>query len=72
MRISPFFRVDPPGAPGNPLATTPVRYPYHDDSDCAVGQQVQRSGQWQAYEPRLIADTRPRCSLCIELGRLPR
>lgn len=69
MRIPPFFRVDPPSAPANPLTAKPERYPYHDESDCPVGQEVQRSGHWQAYEPRLIADTRPRCPLCIELGR---
>jgi hypothetical protein len=69
MKVPPFFRLPPPNAESAPLNAKPVRYPYHDDSDCPVGQEVQRSGQWQYYEPRQIAHTRPRCPICIELNR---
>lgn len=68
MKVPPFFRL-PPTAAGASLTAKPIRYPYHDDSDCPVGQEVQRSGHWQPYEPQQVADTRPRCASCIELGR---
>lgn len=57
MKIPPFFFLPPPSPEDAPLVAKPIRYPYHDDSDCPVGQEVQRSGYWQHYEPRQIADT---------------
>lgn len=69
MKVLPFYCLPLPSTTGATAAAKPVRYPYHDDSDCPVGQEVQRSGHWQYYEPRQIADTRPRCAICIELNR---
>lgn len=66
MKTSPFFRLSPP-ATESPAAK-PVRYPYHDDDACPIGQEVKRSGEWHPYEPTRLADTRVRCSQCIELG----
>ena len=63
MRVPPFFRRSPPTGP------KPTRYPYHDDSDCPIGQEVQRSGEWQLYEPTHVADTRVRCATCLQLSR---
>ena len=72
MKTAPFFRLFPTDSEVLALASKPVRYPYHDDSDCPVGQEVQRGGQWQYYEPKRIAETRARCPICIELGRPPK
>lgn len=44
-----------------------VRYPYHDNDECPVGQQVKTDGEWQYYEPTRIDETRARCPQCIAL-----
>lgn len=49
----------------------PVRYPFHDDDACEIGQQLKSSGEWQYYEPSRREETRPRCPRCVELGRRP-
>lgn len=65
MILLPFFRLYSPAT--DPAAARPVRYPYHDQEACPVGQEVKRSGQWAYYEPTQIADTRVRCPVCIAL-----
>ena len=52
-------------------APEPVRYPFHDDDACEIGQQLKSSGEWQYYEPTRREETRPRCPSCVELGRSP-
>ncbi|MCB2410704.1 hypothetical protein [Hymenobacter lucidus] len=56
------------------MAPAPVleRYPFHDNDECPIGQEVKTSGQWQYYEPTLITETRPRCPTCVQLGRASR
>ncbi len=48
-------------------APEPERYPFHDDDECPVGQEVKGSGEWQYYEPKRKEETRPRCLTCAEL-----
>lgn len=67
MKMPPFFRLAPP-ATERPAAK-PIRYPYHDDDACPVGQDVRRGGTWAPYAPTQIADTRLRCPVCIALSQ---
>ncbi|WP_375418099.1 hypothetical protein [uncultured Hymenobacter sp.] len=48
-------------------APEPERYPYHDDDQCPVGQQVKASDEWQYYrdEPGRERDY---CPMCAELA----
>jgi Pyruvate/2-oxoacid:ferredoxin oxidoreductase delta subunit len=66
MKTTPFFRLLPPGT--KEPASQSTRLPYHDNDACPVGQEVKSSGQWQAYEPTRMGDTRVRCRLCIQLN----
>ncbi len=69
MKTPPFFCTDPPAEAGgsSPLAAT--RLPFHDNFECPIGQDVKLNRHWQYYEPKQMAETRPRCPLCIELTR---
>lgn len=69
MKILPFFQTSQPSTSLIGPALKPERYPFHDNDECLVGQEVKQRGQWQHYEPRSIAETRPRCPLCIALNR---
>lgn len=42
-----------------------IRYPYHDNDQCPVGQRVKASDDWQYYrdEPET---RRPRCPVCAD------
>ena len=67
-KIPPFFRraqhlagLQPPVLPD------PVRYPYHDNDECHIGQAVKQEGEWQCYEPQRVEETRVRCPHCAEL-----
>ena len=51
-------------------APVPERYPFHDNDECPLALKVKSGGQWQYYEPSLITETRPRCPVCAQLGRL--
>ena len=69
MKTLPFFQPSQPGtSPAGP-APKPKRYPFHDNEECPVGQEVRQRGQWQYYGPRSTAETRPRCLTCIALDR---
>lgn len=50
-------------------APTPgtVRFPYHDNDECPVGQQAKTDGEWQYYEPTRMEETRTRCPQCMAL-----
>lgn len=66
---SPFFHhVAPPAGALAPVPA-PVRYPFHDNDACPVGQEVKRSGHWQYYAPRTVDETRVRCPECAALSR---
>jgi hypothetical protein len=70
MKTSPFFRLPPPDMVRDVLSPVSARYPYHDDDECCLGQEVKRSGQWQNYEPRQVAETRVRCPICRGLSQV--
>lgn len=64
--VLPFYQhVSPVSGRTAALAGQP--YPYQDDQ-CAVGQQVKASDEWQYYrdEP---ANQRAHCAICAGLGK---
>ena len=63
--VTPFYQHISPGSRLGDLASP--SYPYHDDDQCAVGQEVKASDQWQYYrdEP---ADQRAHCTICAALA----
>lgn len=46
------------------------RYPYHNRTECPVGQRVKKSGDWQYYLGR-PGEERQLCTQFAELGRVP-
>lgn len=68
MHTAPFVRQHQPVAGVLSLAAAPERYPFHDNDECPVGQEVKRSEEWQYYEPTTIDETRPRCTICLGLN----
>lgn len=72
MKTPPFYCTDPPAeAVGNPKAAA-LRLPFHDNYECPIGQDVKLNHHWQYYEPTQMAETRPRCPICIELHHVGR
>ena len=67
----PFFRHVPHLTGIMAPAPVEVRYPFHDDNLCEIGQQLKSSGEWQYYEPTRREETRVRCLRCQELSRAP-
>ena len=69
MKTAPFFSHHQHAT--GVMAPAPVskRGPFHDNSDCPVGQEVKRSGEWQYYASTQLSEMRPRCTHCIELSR---
>lgn len=64
----PFFRhVAHPTGILSP-APEPERYPFHDNDECPVGNDVKASGEWQYYAPQKKEETRPRCLTCVGLN----
>lgn len=43
----------------------PERYPYHFRMECAVGQKVKQSGDWQYYQAR-PGEEREQCPICAK------
>ena len=48
----------------------PERYPYHFRTECVVGQQVKKSGDWQYYLAR-PGEERVPCPVCAKLQEAP-
>ncbi|TGD77343.1 MULTISPECIES: hypothetical protein [Hymenobacter] len=66
-KTPPFFQHNQHATGLRSAAPGPVRYPYHDNDGCPVGQQVKAGGEWQYYEPTRIEETRARCPHCVSL-----
>ena len=47
-------------------APEPERYPYHDRTECAIGQRVKEGGDWQYYLAR-PGEERTQCTHCAKL-----
>lgn len=67
-QTTPFFRHVESTTPGV-LTPVPERYPYHDNDECPIGQEIKASGEWQYYAPQQVAETRVRCQQCVALSR---
>lgn len=67
--VIPFFRHEPHVTGAFTLPPVPERYPFHDNDDCPVGQEIKRGDDWQYYEPRTVEETRVRCVRCAALSR---
>lgn len=52
-------------------APEPERYPYHDNDQCPIGQEVKSSGEWQYYQAA-PDEERARCPICVELNQAGR
>ncbi|MBH8558950.1 hypothetical protein [Hymenobacter negativus] len=68
-QVPPFFRHVAHATGLMALAPEPVRYPFHDNDACPIGQEVKASANWQYYEPQSREETRPRCVSCAALSR---
>lgn len=68
MKTPPFFRHTQHVTGIMAPAPEPERFPFHDNDACPEGLAVKSSGEWQYYEPHQIAETRPRCPVCIALN----
>ncbi|MBD2769418.1 hypothetical protein IC235_16130 [Hymenobacter sp. BT664] len=68
MQIPPFFQHTQHVTGIKSKAPEPERYPFHDNDECPIGQEIKQSGDWKYYEPHSIAETRARCAVCITLN----
>jgi hypothetical protein len=66
-RTHPFFRHIHHATGIMSRAPEPERYPYHDHSECPIGQRIKKSGNWQYYLGH-VGEERERCTCCIELA----
>lgn len=46
MKIPPFFRHTQHVTGLKAAAPEPECYPYHDNDECPIGQEVKSNGQW--------------------------
>ncbi len=66
-RTKPFFRHVQHVTGIMARAPEAERYPYHDRTECLIGQRVKKSGDWQYYLAR-PGEARERCARCAALG----